>query len=287
MRRIRTITERIAAGLAINGPFNIQFIAKDNDVKVIECNLRASRSFPFVSKILDVNFVEIATSVIMGRTVAAFSGTILDLDHVGVKAPQFSFLRLEGADPTLGVEMSSTGEVGCLGADFDEAFLKALLSVGYRMPVRSVLLSTGPTVSKAQFIESARTLQSLGVKIYATSGTAEFLKAEGVDTVPLYWPLEGKQPNVMEYLSSRKLDLVVNIPKSSQQEELTNDYLIRRRSVDFGIPLITNIQLAEYFVRAMSRKRIEDLKIRSWQEYHGSGKKNLSDEKSVEVTLKG
>jgi carbamoyl-phosphate synthase large subunit len=267
MRRIRRITEKIAAGLAINGPFNIQFIAKDNDVKVIECNLRASRSFPFVSKILDVNFVEIAMRVIMGDEVHAFNGTVLDLAHVGVKAPQFSFLRLEGADPTVGVEMASTGEVGCLGSDFDEAFLKALLSVGYRIPVQSVLLSTGPVLSKAQFIESARVLAGLGVRIYATSGTAEFLRTNGIDTTTLYWPLDRNHPNVMDYIEGRLLDLVVNIPKSSQQEELTNDYLIRRRAVDFGIPLITNIQLAEQFVRAISRKRAEDLEIRSWREY--------------------
>jgi carbamoyl-phosphate synthase large subunit len=267
MRRIRGITEKIAAGLEINGPFNIQFIAKDNDVKVIECNLRASRSFPFVSKILDINFVEIATQVIMGHHTPPFNGSILDLDYVGVKAPQFSFLRLEGADPTLGVEMASTGEVGCLGGDFEEAFLKALLSVGYRIPVRSALLSTGPIVSKAQFIESARTLQQLGVRIYATSGTAEFLRTNEIETTTLFWPLEGKQPNVMDLLSNGSLDLVVNIPKSSHQEELTNDYLIRRRAADFGVPLITNIQLAEQFVRAIARKRLDDLEIRSWKHY--------------------
>jgi carbamoyl-phosphate synthase large subunit len=279
MRRIRKITEKIAVGLEINGPFNIQFIAKDNDVKVIECNLRASRSFPFVSKILDVNFVEIATRVLMGHDVPVFGGANLDLDYVGVKAPQFSFLRLEGADPTLGVEMASTGEVGCLGADFDEAFLKALLSVGYRMPVRSILLSTGPIVSKAQFIESARTLQQMGVKIYATEGTAEFLRVNDVDATTLYWPLEDRQPNVMEYLSNGSLDLVVNIPKSSQEEELTNDYRIRRGAVDFGIPLITNIQLAEHFVRAIARRKREDLEIRSWREYRRLGKEIVPPQK--------
>jgi carbamoyl-phosphate synthase large subunit len=274
MRRIRRITEKIAAGLEINGPFNIQFIAKDNDVKVIECNLRASRSFPFVSKILDINFVEIATRVIMGHDVPAFNGTILDLDHVGVKAPQFSFLRLEGADPTLGVEMASTGEVGCLGADFDEAFLKALLSVGYRLPVRSVLLSTGPITAKAQFLESARTLQELGIRIFATSGTAEFLRSNQVDATTLFWPLEQRQPNIMDYLSNGSIDLVVNIPKNDQREELTNDYLIRRRAVDFGVPLMTNTQLAEQFVRAIARKRPSDLEIKSWKEYRRIVRKN-------------
>jgi carbamoyl-phosphate synthase large subunit len=267
MRRIRRVTEKIAANLAINGPFNIQFIAKDNEVKVIECNLRASRSFPFVSKIIDVNLVDIATRVIMGHHVPAFNGSILDLDYVGVKAPQFSFLRLEGVDPTLGVEMASTGEVGCLGGDFEEAFLKALLSVGYRLPVRNVLLSTGPIVAKATFLESARTLRDLGMHLYATRGTAEFLRENQIDTTMLHWPLEKEQPNVMSYLSGHLIDLVVNIPKNTQREELTNDYLIRRRAVDFGVPLLTDIHLAEQFVRALARKQPSDLEIKSWREY--------------------
>jgi carbamoyl-phosphate synthase large subunit len=186
---------------------------------------------------------------------------------VGVKAPQFSFLRLEGADPTLGVEMASTGEVGCLGSDFEEAFLKALLSVGYRMPIRSVLLSTGPIVSKAQFVDSARALHDSGVQIYATHGTAEFLRANHIASTRLYWPLEEKQPNVLDYLSNGSLDLVVNIPKNDKQEELTNDYLIRRRAVDFGVPLITNLQLAEQFVRAVTRKKLVNLETKSWNEY--------------------
>jgi carbamoyl-phosphate synthase large subunit len=253
--------------LAINGPFNIQFIAKDNNIKVIECNLRASRSFPFVSKVLDLNFVEIATRVIMGHSVPTFSVSMLDLDYVGVKAPQFSFSRLEGADPTLGVEMASTGEVGCLGTDFEEAFLKALLSVGYRIPVRKVLLSTGPLISKAQFLESAKLLQQSGVSIYATSGTATFLRNNCVEATTLYWPLEGRQPNVMDHLAKGVFDLVVNIPKNSQEKELANDYLIRRGAADFGVPLITNVQLAEQFVRAVVHRKINDLQIRSWTEY--------------------
>jgi carbamoyl-phosphate synthase large subunit len=277
MRRIRKITEKIAAALAINGPFNMQFIARDNEVKVIECNLRASRSFPFVSKILDFNLVDIATKVIMGHHVPAFNGSILDLDYVGVKAPQFSFLRLEGADPTLGVEMASTGEVGCLGGDFEEAFLKALLSVGYRLPVRSVLLSTGPIVAKAQFLESVRTLQELGIRIYASPGTGEFLKANHIDAEILFWPLEDKHPNIIEQLSNGIIDLIVNIPKNNEREELTNDYLIRRRAVDFGIPLITNIQLAEQFVHAIARKRTAELEIRSWTEYRRLAKPRSSD----------
>jgi carbamoyl-phosphate synthase large subunit len=267
MRRIRKITGKIASALAIDGPFNIQFIAKDNEVKVIECNLRASRSFPFVSKILDVNLVDIATRVMMGDHVPRFNGSILDLDYVGVKAPQFSFLRLDGADPTLGVEMASTGEVGCLGGDFEEAFLKALLSVGYRLPIRSVVLSTGPIVAKAQFLESARTLHELGIRVYATRGTAEFLHANQIDAETLFWPLEQKQPNIMDLLSSKSIDLVVNIPKNTLREELTNDYLIRRRAVDFGIPLLTDIHLAEQFVRAIARKKPADLQIKSWREY--------------------
>jgi carbamoyl-phosphate synthase large subunit len=267
MRRIRKITERIAGALKINGPFNTQFIAKGNEVQVIECNLRASRSFPFVSKIVKVNFIEIATKVIMGLPVPQYNGSLLDLNYVGVKAPQFSFTRLEGADPTLGVEMASTGEVACLGDDFEEAFLKALLSVGYRLPLKNILLSTGPVASKALFLESARVLKSLRMNLFATKGTAEFLSASGVDATTLHWPLEEKSPNILEYLSGRKIDLVINIPKNAQEEELTNDYLIRRRAVDFGILLITNIQLAQRFVEALSRKRLDDLQIKSWSEY--------------------
>jgi carbamoyl-phosphate synthase large subunit len=203
----------------------------------------------------------------MGYHAPQFNGSILDLDYVGVKAPQFSFLRLDGADPILGVEMASTGEVGCLGGDFEEAFLKALLSVGYRLPIRSVLLSTGPIVAKAQFLESARILHELGIRVYATRGTAEFLHGNQIDATTLFWPLEQKQPNVMDYLSSKSIDLVVNIPKNNQPEELTNDYLIRRRAVDFGIPLLTDIHLAEQFVRAIARKKPADLQIKSWREY--------------------
>ena len=273
--------------LEINGPFNIQFLAKGNNVKVIECNLRASRSFPFVSKILDVNLIEIATRVIMGHQVPVFSGSILDLDYVGVKAPQFSFLRLEGADPTLGVEMASTGEVGCLGRDFEEAFLKALLSVGYRLPVRSVLLSTGPIVEKALFIESAKTLNQLGIQIYATRGTAEFLRSNQVNAITLYWPLDTDKPNVMEYLANGSIDLVVNIPKNDQREELTNDYLIRRKAVDFGVPLITNIQLAQHFVRAIARKKTSDLEIKSWSEYRRSANVEQKTAAALESKIVG
>ena len=271
VRRIRSISARIAAALKINGPFNIQFLAKNNDVSVIECNLRASRSFPFVSKVLRTNFIDIAAAVMMGRPVPVrsgiLSGSAMDLDYVGVKAPQFSFTRLEGADPVLGVEMASTGEVGCLGDDFEEAFLKALLSVGFKLPIRNVLLSTGPIEGKAAFLESARTLRSLGVNLYATHGSAAFLRAAGIEVSELFWPDEPQSPNTLEYLGARKFDLVINIPKHTGEEELANDYVIRRKAADFGIPLITNIQLAQRFVEALSKKGVAELQIKSWQEY--------------------
>jgi carbamoyl-phosphate synthase large subunit len=190
-----------------------------------------------------------------------------DLDYVGVKAPQLSFTRLDGADPTLGVEMASTGEVACLGDDFEEAFLKALLSVGYRLPVTSVLLSTGPVEAKAAFLDASRTLARLGLQLYATRGTAEFLGAHGIAATVLHWPLEAASPNVMEYLTGKRIDVVINIPKSSHEEELNNDYLIRRRTVDFGIPLITNIELAQRFVEALARKGMSDLHVKSWADY--------------------
>jgi len=267
MRRVKRIAEIIASSLKINGPFNIQFIAKDNDVKVIECNLRASRSFPFVSKVFKVNFIEKATKVIMGFPVQKVNGCIADVEYVGVKAPQFSFTRVEAADPTLGVEMASTGEVACLGRDFEEAFLKALLAVGYHLAVQSVLLSAGRLEEKAAFLASARALKQLGVKLYATKGTADFLASASIESTTLHWPLEEKSPNAVEYIVNRKIDLVINIPKNYQPEELTNDYTIRRGAVDFGVPLITNIQLAQRFVESMARKKLVDLEIKSWAEY--------------------
>jgi carbamoyl-phosphate synthase large subunit len=289
LRRIRKITEKITRSLEINGPFNIQFIAKGNEVKVIECNLRASRSFPFVSKILNVNFIDLATKVIMGQTVPRVSEFMVGVDYVGVKAPHFSFMRLEGADPTLGVEMASTGEVACLGDDFEEAFLKALLSVGYRLPVRSVLLSTGPVEAKAAFLKSSKLLNQLGIKLYATKGTADFLRAGGVQAEVLHWPLEGNGPNVKEYLIQGRIDLVINIPKNFQEEELTNDYIIRRLAVDFGIPLITNIQLAQRYVEAISRKQMDDLEIKSWGDYQFESSKlhRIFDPRVKQETLEG
>jgi carbamoyl-phosphate synthase large subunit len=267
MRRIKQVPEKIAGSLKIHGPFNIQFMAKGNEVKVIECNLRASRSFPFVSKIMKNNFIDLATKAIMGHPVPKYNGLIFDVEHVGVKAPQFSFLRLEGADPTLGVEMASTGEVACLGEDFEEAFLKALLSVGFHLPIRNILLSTGPVRAKAAFLEGANLLKILHMNIFATKGTADFLSYHNIQSTVLYWPLEKKSPNTVEYLSQGKIDLVINIPKNYQEEELTNDYIIRRQAANFGIPLITNIQLAQRFVEAIFRKQIEDLAIKSWAEY--------------------
>ncbi len=267
-RRIKKISRKIAQSLKINGPFNMQFVAKDNDVKVIECNLRASRSFPFVSKIFKVNFIDIATRVIMGRHVPKIDRSVFDLEYVGVKAPQFSFTRLIGADPTLGVEMASTGEVACLGDDFEEAFIKALLSVGYRLPIRNVLLSTGPIQSKAVFLDSTRKLKAMGVKFYATGGTAKFMRENGLNVEKLHWPLEKKVPNVLDYITDNKIDLVINIPKNYQEEELTNDYIIRRKAVDFNVPLFTNLKLAIRFVDSIARKSVKDLQIKGWEDYN-------------------
>ncbi len=267
IRRIKKVSARIAEALQITGPFNIQFIAKDNDIQVIECNLRASRSFPFVSKVSRVNFIDVATRVIMGGSVPPSNGAMAELDYVGVKAPQFSFTRLEGVDPTVGVEMASTGEVACLGDDFEEAFLKAILSVGYNLPVKNILLSTGPLESKVAFLEHTKLLVDMETTLYATQGTASFLRENGIPVTVLHWPLDGKTPNVIEYLESGDIDLVINIPKNYQEHELTNDYLIRRKAVDLAIPLITNLQLAQRFVEAICRKRLGDLEIKSWAEY--------------------
>ncbi|HHZ83479.1 MAG TPA: ATP-grasp domain-containing protein, partial [Nitrospirales bacterium] len=267
IRRIKRVSAKIAERLNITGPFNIQFIAKENEIKVIECNVRASRSFPFVSKIAKVNFIDCATRVIMGDDVTSFNGVMGELDYVGVKAPQFSFTRLDGADPVLGVEMASTGEVGCIGDDFEEAFLKAMLSVGYHLRVNTILLSTGPVESKAAFLHCATALGAMDVELYATQGTGEFLHENGISATILHWPLEDTTPNALEYLSQGKIDLVINIPKNYQEQELTNDYLIRRKAVDMAIPLITNIQLAQRWVEALSRKQRSDLQIKSWSEY--------------------
>jgi carbamoyl-phosphate synthase large subunit len=267
LRQVRKITTRVAQTLAISGPFNIQFLAKSNRVMVIECNLRASRSFPFVSKVLKRNFIDAAIRVVMGRPVEQPERSFLELDYVGVKAPQFSFTRLEGADPTLGVEMASTGEVACLGWDFAEASLKALIAVGFRFPLGSVLLSTGPIETKAAFLHSARRLHGMGVQLFATQGTADFLAAHSLQAEVLRWPLDGGDPNAVDYIRERKIDLVFNIPKHYQKEELTNDYIIRRAAVDFGVPLITNLQVAERLVEALEEIPMDQLKVRSWSRY--------------------
>lgn len=267
LRQVRRIGRKIAGALRITGPFNIQFIARDNYVKVIECNLRASRSFPFVSKVCGVNFIDLATRAILGESVPKVEASFIDLEHVGVKAPQFSFTRLQGADPITGVEMSSTGEVGCLGGDFEEAFLKAMISVGYRLPVRSILLSTGPLKNKIDFIKNAEQLTAAGITLYATRGTADFLQEHGVQVELLRWPLEPEKPNILDYLAARKIDLVINIPKNYEREELTNDYLIRRKAVDYNIPLITDLQLARRFTEAIVHHQLADLQIKSWDEY--------------------
>lgn len=268
IRKIRASTAKIASALSITGPFNIQYLALGTHVKVIECNLRASRSFPFVSKIYKHNFIEVATRATLGLEVQKFEKSIFDIDCVGVKAPQFSFTRLHGADPTVGVEMSSTGEVGCLGDDFDEAFLKALLSVGFRFPIRNILLSTGPVTDKVFFLESARLLHEHGVHFYATQGTAEFLQKYDIPSTIVHWPLERVSPNASELIEQKRVDLVINIPKNFQETELTNDYYIRRKAVDFGIPLLTNIQLANRLAEALSHKRLTDLRIKELQAYH-------------------
>jgi carbamoyl-phosphate synthase large subunit len=267
MRRIKIIARKIAKALNITGPFNIQFIAKGNEVRVIECNLRVSRSFPFVSKFLKINFIDAATRIIMGKKVPPLTNSAFDLDYVGVKAPQFSFSRLKGSDPILGVEMASTGEVGCLGDDFNEAFLKSFISVGFVIPEKTILLSTGPIDSKAEFLESTQILKDMGFELYATKGTAEFMKSNGIDSTILYWPSENKEPNTLSYISDGKIDLVINIPKNIEKEELDNDYLIRRQAVDFNVPLVTDLQLAKRLVEAMLKTSLGDLKIKSWDEY--------------------
>lgn len=264
IRRIRSISKKIAAALEINGPFNIQFIAVNNEVKVIECNLRASRSFPFVSKILKQNFIDLAVKLMLDHPVEKIDRSVFEFNYVGVKAPHFSFTRLDGADPTLSVEMSSTGEVACLGKDFDEAFLKALIAVGYDLNIRSILLSTGSIESKAELLESIRMFCNLGIQIFATRGTAKFLNANGIDATVLNWPLEKKAPNTTDYIKEGKIDLVVNIPKNYRKEELTNDYIIRRLAVDHGVPLITNRQIAMRLAEALTRKKLEDLQVRGW-----------------------
>jgi carbamoyl-phosphate synthase large subunit len=267
IRRIKRIAKEIATELSITGPFNIQFLAKDNEIKVIECNLRASRSFPFVSKVLKINLIEIATLAMMGIQPEKPSKSIFDLDYVGVKASQFSFSRLQKADPVLGVEMASTGEVGCIGEDFYEAVLKAMLSVGYTIPGKNILMSTGPSKSKIELLAASRLLIEKGYQLYGTRGTQKFYADHGIPCSMLHWPDENKKPNTLEFLREKKIDLVVNIPKDLSKDELNNDYQIRRTAIDFNIPLITNARLANAFIQAFCRKGIEGIEIKSWDEY--------------------
>ncbi|MCF8430783.1 MAG: carbamoyl-phosphate synthase (glutamine-hydrolyzing) large subunit [Melioribacteraceae bacterium] len=267
VRQIRRISAAIAKSLKIKGPFNIQFVAKENKVKVIECNLRASRSFPFVSKTLNRNFIEIATDVILGNSVEIIDDLNFNYDYVGVKAPEFSFTRLEGADPSTGVEMSSTGEVACFGNDFEEAFLKALISVGYRFPIKSILISSGTIESKAELLEAKLRFYKMGIKFYATVGTAKFMRAHGIQVETLFWPLKNKKPNAVDYIKSGKIDLVINLPKNFQEDELSNDYIIRRTAVDYKVPLITNRQIAMRLSEALALKSMDDLLINSWDVY--------------------
>ena len=267
VRRIKRISREIARELNISGPFNIQFLARDNDIKVIECNLRASRSFPFVSKVLKINLIELATQVMLGIPVEKPDKNLFDLDYVGIKASQFSFNRLQKADPVLGVDMASTGEVGCLGDDTNCAILKAMLSVGYRIPEKSVLLSTGGPKQKVEMLQAARQLQKKGYKLYATGGSSKFLTENGVENTRVYWPSEEGQPQALDMLHRKEIDMVVNIPKNLTSGELSNGYKIRRAAIDLNIPLITNARLASAFINAFCTMSVDDLQIKSWAEY--------------------
>lgn len=267
VKRIKKIAKQIAKELEITGPFNMQFLAKDNDIKVIECNLRASRSFPFVSKVLKINFIDLATQVMLGKDVEKPNKNAFDLDYVGIKASQFSFSRLQKADPVLGVDMASTGEVGCIGDNFYDAMLKSMLSVGCRIPKKTVLFSTGPTKSKAGLLEAAKLLHAKGYEIYATDGSQKFLVNNGVPATQVFWPNDNQQPNALEMIQNKQIDLVVNIPKNFSTNELDNGYKIRRASIDFNVPLLTNYRLASAFIQAFCKMDIEDIEIKAWNEY--------------------
>ena len=274
IRKIRRISEQIARALDITGPFNIQFLAQRNRVRVIECNLRSSRSFPFCSKVSRVNMIDMAVRAMLDENVEKAPASALDLGWVGVKAAQFSFSRLQGADPVSGVEMASTGEVGCIGTDLSDAFLKALISVGYRLPrahagggAPKILLSTGPIEDKLNFLDSARLLVSMGCELYASRGTGKFLAANGVPARALNWPLESREPNIAGYIKRREVDMIINIPKNNRETELRNNYLIRRLAVDYDIPLFTNIKVAKEFIDAMAWEKERGVEIKSWEEY--------------------
>ena len=268
LRRIKRVSKQIAKALHINGPFNIQFMARENEILVIECNLRASRSFPFVSKVLKINLIELATRVMLGLPVEKPNKNLFDLDYVGIKASQFSFNRLQKADPVLGVDMSSTGEVGCLGDDTNQALLKSMLSVGHRIPEKSILLSTGGAKQKAEMLDAARQLRNHGYTLYATSGTSKYLTENGIENTLVYWPSEeGKHPQALDMLHEHKIDMVVNIPKDLTVSELSNGYKIRRAAIDLNVPLITNSRLASAFINAFCSLSLDEIDIKAWDEF--------------------
>ena len=267
MRRIKKISRQIAKELEISGPFNIQFLARENEIKVIECNLRASRSFPFVSKVLKINFIELATKVMLGLEVSKPDRNLFDLDYVGIKASQFSFNRLQKADPVLGVDMASTGEVGCIGEDTSCAVLKSMLSVGYRIPKKNILMSTGNAKQKAEMLEAAKLMAEKGYNIFATGGTHRYLEENGIASTLVYWPSESGEPQALQMMRDQKIDMVINITKDLSASELDNGYRIRRSAIDLNIPLITNARLATAFIKAFCTMTLDDIAIRSWQEY--------------------
>ena len=267
MRRIKKIGKQIAKSLNITGPFNIQFLAKQNQIKVIECNLRASRSFPFVSKVTKYNFIEIATNAMLGDVDKSVRYQTVDLDYVGVKFPQFSFPRLKGADPVLGVEMASTGEVACFGDNLEAAFLKGFLATGGRIPKKNILLSVGKMEDKLDMLSTAKKLVKMGYKLFATQGTSKFLKENDVQNTMLHKVKSEKSPNIGSHLDKQKLDMVFVIPTNYAHEETTDGYLIRRKAIDRNIPLITNVQVAKTFVRSIEKYKVEDLEIKEWSEY--------------------
>ncbi|GHT51959.1 hypothetical protein FACS189440_21510 [Bacteroidia bacterium] len=273
VRKIKRVAKEIAKALQITGPFNIQFLAKDNDIKVIECNLRASRSFPFVSKVLKLNFIELATRIMLGEEVEKPHKNEFDLDYVGIKASQFSFSRLQKADPVLGVDMASTGEVGCIGDDYYEAVLKSMLSVGMRIPKKTILLSSGELRSKVDLLNACRLLQEKGYTIYATEGTHRFLTDNNIPSIHVAQPSEvganhhSPLPNALEMIREKQIDLVVNIPKNLTEGELSNGYKIRRGAIDFNVPLFTNSRLASAFIAAFCEINMNNIPIKSWDEY--------------------
>ena len=266
-RRIKKISKKIARELQISGPFNIQFLARENDIKVIECNLRASRSFPFVSKVLKINLIELATRIMLGLPVEKPASSLFDLEYVGVKASQFSFNRLQKADPVLGVDMASTGEVGCLGEDSRAALLKSMLSVGHRIPKKNILLSTGSAKQKAEMLFASKLLMEHGYKLYATGGTSKYLTENGIENTLVYWPSEEGHPQALDMLHNKEIDMVVNVPKNLTAGELDNGYKIRRAAIDLNVPLITNARLASAFIYAFCTMPLDELDIKSWQEY--------------------